>query len=76
MKGWQMYGNIQAMKEQGFSIRQTAKIKKISRNTIKKYWEMESEEYTEYYKTANRTTALTAYERNVFIMLRTSQFER
>ena len=62
MKGWQMYSNIQAMKEQGFSIRQIAKIKKISRNTVKKYWEMEPEEYAEKYKTANRTTALTAYE--------------
>ena len=62
MKGWQMYSNIQAMKEQGFSIRQIAKIKKISRNTVKKYWEMEPEEYAEKFGAANRTTALAAYE--------------
>lgn len=57
-----MYSKIQAMKEKGFSIRQVSRIIRISRNTIKKYWEMLPEEYAEKYKTANRITALTAYE--------------
>ncbi|MCL2853913.1 MAG: hypothetical protein FWE20_12985 [Defluviitaleaceae bacterium] len=35
-----MYSKIQAMKEQGFSIRQVSKIIRVSRNTIRKYWEM------------------------------------
>lgn len=62
MKGWQMYSRIQAMKEQGFSIRQVSRIIRVSRNTIRKYWEMEPSAYAETYKTVNRLTALTAYE--------------
>ena len=62
MKGWQMYSRIQAMKEQGFSIRQVSRLIRISRNTIKKYWEMEPEEYAKTFQAINRVTALTAYE--------------
>ena len=62
MKGWQMYSRIQAMKEQGFSIRQVSRMIRVSRNTIRKYWEMDPEEYAGAYKTVNRMTALTAYE--------------
>jgi len=57
-----MYSQIQAMKEQGFTIRQVSQIIRISRNTISKYWEMAPEEYAEKYKSANRLTALMAYE--------------
>lgn len=62
MEGWQMYSKIQAMKEQGFSIRQVARITHVSRNTVSKYWDMNPHEYAEKYKEVNRTTALTAYE--------------
>jgi transposase len=62
MKGWQMYSQIQAMKEKGFSIRKVAKMYRISRNTVKKYWDMSPEEYAETYKTVKRMTALKAYE--------------
>ena len=62
MKGWKMYSKIQAMKEQGFSIRQVSRTLQVSRNTLKKYWEMPPEEYAEAYKAANRETALSAYE--------------
>ena len=62
MKGWHMYSKIQAMKEQGFSIRQASKILRVSRNTIRKYWEMSPEEYAKTYKTVNRMTALRSYE--------------
>jgi transposase len=65
MEGWQMYSKIQAMKAQGFSIRQVSRIIRISRNTIRKYWEMEPQEYAGTYKTANRMTALMAYEQVV-----------
>ncbi|MDR0323263.1 MAG: hypothetical protein LBI12_02310 [Treponema sp.] len=62
MKGWQMYSKIQAMKEQGFSIRQVSRIIRVSRNTIKKYWDMEPERYAETYRAVNRMTALMSYE--------------
>ena len=57
-----MYSKIQAMKEQGFSIRQVSRIIRVSRNTIAKYWEIKPEEYADKYKAVNRVTALTAYE--------------
>ena len=62
MKGWQMYSQIQAMKEKGFSIRQVSRHVRVSRNTIRKYWEMSAEEYAGAYKVVNRMTALKAYE--------------
>jgi transposase len=57
-----MYSQIQAMKERGFSIRQVSRLIRISRNTIKKYWEMSPEEYANTFKAVNRITALMAYE--------------
>jgi len=62
MEGWQMYSKIQAMKEQGFSIRKISRIIRVSRNTISKYWEMEADEYAARYMAVNRMTTLTAYE--------------
>ena len=57
-----MYSRIQAMKEKGFSIRQVSRVIRVSRNTIKKYWEMKPDEYAAAYETVNRMTALMAYE--------------
>jgi transposase len=57
-----MYSKIHAMKGQGFSIRQVSRIIRVSRNTIKKYWEMRPEEYAASYSAINRMTALMAYE--------------
>ena len=57
-----MYSKIQAMKEQGFSIRQISGTIRVSRNTISKYWGMTPEEYSARYTAVNRMTALTAYE--------------
>ena len=62
MKGWHMYSKIQAMKEEGFSIRQVSRLIRVSRNTVSKYWGMNPEEYAETYKAVNRMTALKAYE--------------
>jgi transposase len=59
------------MKEQGFSIRQVSRHIRISRNTIKKYWDMKPEEYAEAYKAVNRMTALKAYEPVVIKWLET-----
>lgn len=57
-----MYSKIQAMKEQGFSIRQVSRVIRVSRNTIKKYWEMKPDEYAAGYMALNRMTAIMAYE--------------
>ena len=62
MKGWKMYSKIQTMKERGFSIRQVSRVIRVSRNTIKKYWDMNAEEYATSYKALNRMKALMAYE--------------
>ena len=62
MKGWQMYSNIQALKEKGFSIRQVSKLIRVSRNTIRKYWEMPAEEYAATLLNVNKLSALAAYE--------------
>jgi len=62
MTRWHMYSKIQAMKEQGFSIRQVSGIIGATRNTIRKYWEMDPEEYAGAYQTVNRMTTIKAYE--------------
>ena len=71
MKGWQMYSRIQELKAQGFSIRQVSRIIRVSRNTIKKYWDMPPEEYAITYKAVNRVTALMAFEPTVVKWLET-----
>jgi transposase len=71
MKGWQMYSKIQAMKERGFSIRQVSRMIRVSRNTIKKYWEMKPDEYAAAFTAMNRMTALMAYEPVVLNWLET-----
>jgi len=62
MRGWHMYNKIQELKGQGFSARKVARMIRSSRNTVSKYWDMRPEEYAAKYRTANRLTALTAYE--------------
>ena len=62
MKGWKMYSNIQALKEKGFSIRQVARLIRVSRNTIRKYWDMPAGEYAATLLDVNRLSALSAYE--------------
>jgi transposase len=47
IKRWEMYSRIQTMKGQGFSLRKTAKILGFHRNTIKRYWNMTVEEFSE-----------------------------
>ena len=71
MKGWHMYSKIQAMKEQGFSIRQVSRVIRVHRDTIRKYWEMTPETYAETYKAVNRMTELMSYEGIVLKWLET-----
>lgn len=62
MKGWKMYSTIQALKEKGFSIRQVSRIIRVSRNTLRKYWDMPAEDYAANLLNINRLSALSAYE--------------
>ena len=57
-----MYSQIQRMKEQGFSIRKVARMIRVSRNTIKKYWEMNPDDYAAALTTVNKLSSLAAYE--------------
>jgi len=57
-----MYSRIHELKSQGFSMRQTAGIMRVSRSTVSKYWEMKPEEYAASYQSASRISALMAYE--------------
>ena len=60
MKGWQMYSEIQSLKEKGFSIRQGSHMLRISRNTAKKHWDMPPEEYEVTLTSVNKLSALAA----------------
>lgn len=62
MKGWHMYSKIQRMKEQGFSIRQASRMIRISRNTIKKYWDMSPDDYAAALTAVNKLSSLIAYK--------------
>lgn len=62
MKGWHMYSEIQALKEKGFSIRQVSRLIRVSRNTIRKYWDMPPDEYAATLTSINKLSALAAYE--------------
>jgi len=65
MKGWHMYSEIQRMKEQGFSIRQISRMIRVSRNTIKKYWDMNPDEYAAALTAVNKLSSLMVYEHAV-----------
>jgi len=60
-----MYSKIQRMKEQGFSIRQVSRMIRISRNTIKKYWDMKPDDYSSALTAVNKLSNLAAYEPSV-----------
>jgi transposase len=57
-----MYSKIQRMKEQGFSIRQISRMIRVSRNTIKKYWDMSPDDYAAALTAVNKLSSLMAYE--------------
>ena len=56
-----MYSHIQALKEKGFSIRQVSRLIRVSRNTIRKYWDMPADDYAATLLSVNRLSALEAY---------------
>lgn len=44
----EMYNEIKALKQKGYSIRRCAREVDIDRKTVRKYWHMTAEEYVEY----------------------------
>ena len=45
MKGYQVYSKVRQMREAGFSQRAIAKALGINRKTVKRYWDMDVDEY-------------------------------
>lgn len=45
MKGYNVYSKVHQMREAGFSQRATAKALGINRKTVKRYWNMDVDEY-------------------------------
>ena len=45
MKEIKMYSQIQQLKAQGFKKERVAKMLHMSKNTVRKYWEMTPDEY-------------------------------
>lgn len=66
-----MYSKIQRMKEQGFSIRKVSRMIRVSRNTIKKYWDMGPDVYAATLTAVNKLSSLSAYEPAVLHWLET-----
>ena len=62
MKGMDMYSNIQQLKQQGFSKRKVSKYLQISRNTVRKYWDMPPGEYVKAAENIRKSHVLGKYE--------------
>ena len=45
MKGYNVYSKVHQMREAGFSQRAIAKALGINRKTVKRYWDMDVEQY-------------------------------
>ena len=54
MKGYDMYCEIQQLKAKGYSLRATSKKLGIHRTTVKRYWDMEIDEYDQLACKINR----------------------
>ena len=62
MKEFKMYSQIKRFQEKGFSIRNTAKYLGVSRITVKKYFEMQLEQYKDIAATIRKQSSLDEYE--------------
>jgi len=67
---WYMYCRIQAMKGEGFSQRQVAKIAGYNRKTVRKYWDMASEGYDEKILEKAKRSSLEQHKELVLSWLR------
>lgn len=57
-----MYSSVQQLKGQGFSKRKVSKYLEISRNTVRKYWDMPPDEYIKAAENIRKSHALNRYE--------------
>ncbi len=62
MKGWKMYTELQSLKNMGFSKRQTASKLGLSINTIRKYWDVDPEQFEKVVLRRKRRSHLELYE--------------
>jgi transposase len=62
MKELTMYSQIKSFQNKGFSIRKTAKYLGVSRDTIKKYYDMSLDEYRDLAATIRKQSSLDKYE--------------
>ena len=67
-----MYNKKQSYKQMGYSLRKTAREADIDRKTVRKYWNMESDQYTRYMaQSLERTKILDPYRGEITTLLET-----
>lgn len=68
----QMYNKVQGYKQQGYSIRRCSRAIPLDRKTVRKYWDMLPDEYTEYMtKSRKRLKMLDPYSEEIASELET-----
>lgn len=70
MKGYDMYSKIQQMREAGFSQRAAARALGIHRKTVKRYWDMNVEDYERSVRKVVRTRSLDIHRDQIISWLR------
>ena len=65
-----MYCKIQSMKNEGFSQRQIAKIARVHRDTVRKYWDMTPDEYDELILTPAKKSRMEQHKEQILSWLR------
>jgi len=67
-----MFNEIQAYKQIGYTIRKCARVTGIDRKTVRKYWNMNAEEYLKYLAASReRTKILDPYREEIISELET-----
>ena len=70
MKGYNVYSKVHQMREAGFSQRATAKALGINRKTVKRYWNMDVDEYEYNARKIVRIRNLDAHQEQIVSWLR------
>jgi transposase len=67
-----IFNEIQAHKQMGYSQNKVAKVTGLDRKTVKKYWNMPQEEYSQYLsKCSRRAKQLDCYKQEIIQLLET-----
>lgn len=69
MKDYTVYTKIQQLKELGFKPSNVAAQLGIHRNTVKKYWDMDADDFQEVTRAINRIKLLTDYQGIILMWL-------